>query len=95
MEAVEGVINVHDLHIWNLGSQSRALACHVTIADIPPSESASIRLNLNHFLKDHFNICHTTIQFEHMGCEELEGCVVPIEELSSASAHSHHHGHAH
>lgn len=31
MEAVEGVINVHDLHVWNLGSQSRALACHVTI----------------------------------------------------------------
>src|ERR1017187_7422884 len=26
MEAVEGVINVHDLHVWNLGSQSRALA---------------------------------------------------------------------
>src|SRR5580692_10324288 len=38
MEAVEGVINVHDLHVWSLGSQSRALACHVCIADIPPSE---------------------------------------------------------
>ena len=42
MEAVEGVINVHDLHVWSLGSHSRALACHVTIADIPPSESACI-----------------------------------------------------
>src|SRR5580698_6350807 len=27
MEAVEGVINVHDLHVWSLGSQSHALAC--------------------------------------------------------------------
>src|ERR1700676_1256280 len=59
MEAVSGVLNVHDLHCWSLGSQSRALACHVTIDDIPPSESASIREQLNHILKDHFNICHT------------------------------------
>jgi cobalt-zinc-cadmium efflux system protein len=91
MEAVDGVINVHDLHVWSLGSQSRALACHVTIADIPPSESACILVKLNHVLRDHFHISHTTIQFEHMGCEELEGCVVPIEEMAS----SRNHGHAH
>ena len=94
MEAVEGVINVHDLHVWSLGSQSRALACHVTIADIPPSESACILLNLNHVLKSHFHISHTTIQFEHTGCVELEGCVVPIEEMA-APERAHHHGHAH
>ena len=54
MEAVEGVINVHDLHVWSLGSQSRALACHVTIADIPPSESACILVNFNHMLQGSF-----------------------------------------
>jgi len=96
MEAVEGVLNVHDLHVWCLGSQSRALACHVTIADIPPSASACILLKLNHILKEHFNICHTTIQFEHAGCEQLDGCVVPLEEMASGSeGHGHHHGHTH
>ncbi len=94
MEDVEGVVNVHDLHVWSLGSQSRALACHVTIADIPPSESACILVKLNHVLRDHFHISHTTIQFEHVGCEELEGCVVPMEEMSSGAVHSHH-GHTH
>jgi cobalt-zinc-cadmium efflux system protein len=94
MEGVPGVLNVHDLHIWSLGSQSRALACHVTIADIPLSESAGILENLKHVLKDHHNICHTTIQFEHENCPELHGCVVPIEEMSAEHAH-HHHGHAH
>ena len=93
MEEVEGVINVHDLHVWSLGSHSRAMACHVTIADIPPSESACILVKLNHVLKEHFHIGHPTIQFEHMGCEELEGCVVPMEEI--AGSHGHHHGHAH
>ena len=86
MEAVEGVVNVHDLHCWSLGSHSRALACHVTIADIPPSESACILVKLNHILRDHYSISHTTIQFEHIGCGELEGCVVPMEELSSGAA---------
>ena len=96
MQAVEGVINVHDLHVWSLGSQSHALACHVCIADIPPSESACILLKLNHVLKEHFQIAHTTIQFEHQGCGELEGCVVPIEEMAAAGhGHGHHHGHSH
>jgi cobalt-zinc-cadmium efflux system protein len=94
MEAVPGVLNVHDLHCWSLGSQSRALACHVTINDIPPSESAAILGTLRHVLKDHFNICHTTIQFEHENCEVIEGCVVPMEEMASG-ADPGHHGHAH
>jgi cobalt-zinc-cadmium efflux system protein len=96
MEAVKGVINVHDLHVWSLGSQSRALACHVTIDDIPPSESACILENLNHVLKEHFDICHTTIQFEHTGCQVLDGCVVPMEEMAAGAGPEHgHHGHAH
>jgi len=94
MGAVEGVVNVHDLHVWSLGSNSSALACHVTIADIPPSESACILAKINYLLKRRFHISHATIQFEHMGCEEMEGCVVPMEEMASGHSHSHHgHGH--
>jgi cobalt-zinc-cadmium efflux system protein len=98
MEAVAGVQNVHDLHVWSLGSNSRALASHVTIADIPPSESAAILARLNHLLKGHFGIGHTTIQFEHKGCEAKEVCVVPMEELSNGGqgcGHGHSHGHSH
>jgi cobalt-zinc-cadmium efflux system protein len=95
MEAVEGVVNVHDLHVWSLGSDSSALACHVTIADIPPSASACILAKLNHELKERFYICHATIQFEHTGCDQLEGCVVPMEEMANGQSHEHHHGHTH
>ena len=93
MEGIEGVINVHDLHIWSLGSQSRAMACHVIIADIPPSESACILTKLNHLLREHFHISHTTIQFENIGCGELEGCVVPPNVMTGSP--EQHHGHAH
>ena len=77
MEAVEGVVNVHDLHVWSLGSNSSALACHVTIADIPPSESACILDRLNHLLNEHFHICHTTIQFEAYGLSGTGGLRCP------------------
>jgi len=94
MQAIDGVLDVHDLHVWALGSQSSALACHVTIADIPPSESACILVKINHVLRDHFHINHTTVQFEHEGCVEVSGCVVPIEEMAGAADHRHH-GHVH
>jgi cobalt-zinc-cadmium efflux system protein len=98
MESVEGVINVHDLHVWSLGSQSHALACHIQIDDIPPSESNCILLKINTLAKENFHIHHTTIQFEHVGCcEVLEGCVVPVSEMVAESDHDHHrhHGHSH
>lgn len=94
MQEIEGVCDVHDLHVWSLGSHSRALACHVTIADIPPSESSGILVKLKDVLRGHFQISHTTIQFEHTGCPELHGCVVPIEEMTGGAAHLHH-GHSH
>ena len=97
METVDGVMNVHDLHVWCIGSNTRALACHVTIADIPPSESACILVNLNSLLRDQYQISHTTIQFEHVGCEVLDGCVTPLAESGehAGHTHSHHHGHVH
>jgi cobalt-zinc-cadmium efflux system protein len=65
----------------------------VTIADIPPSESACILVKLNSMLREQYQISHTTIQFEHIGCEHLEGCVAPPEASSSGHAHHHHHAH--
>jgi len=65
---VEGVIDVHDLHIWSLGSDAHALCCHLLIEDMPPSASESILKNVNQVLGDRFAIHHTTIQFEHTKC---------------------------
>jgi cobalt-zinc-cadmium efflux system protein len=94
MEAVEGVIDVHDLHVWSLGSNTRALACHVTIADIPPSDSAAILAGLNHVLRAQFHINHGTIQFEHTCCKNRHGCVVPHDQMADNPGHGKHN-HAH
>src|SRR5438270_941613 len=73
---VEGVRDVHDLHIWSLGSESHALACHIRIEDIPPSASERILRDIQRRLRAEFSIEHTTIQFEHVVCDIEHGCVV-------------------
>ena len=91
MRAVKGVLDVHDLHIWCIGSNSSALSCHVLIDDMPPSQSDAILHDLNHVLNDHFKIHHTTVQFEHVSCAISDtGCVIPV---AGHVAQHHHHAH--
>ena len=75
--AIEGVLQVHDLHVWSLGSESHALSCHILVADIPLSASESILRQVNELVRQRFHIHHTTIQFEHVVCEVAQGCAPP------------------
>jgi len=91
IRAVEGVNDVHDLHVWSIGSETHALSCHISIADIPPSVSERILRDVKDRLLHNFRIDHTTIQFEHVVCEVAHGCVIPVSE--SEEEHHHHHSH--
>jgi len=89
LRVVEGVLDIHDLHIWSLGSNSRAMSCHVVIDDVPPSESNCVLERINHLLDHNFRIGHTTVQFEHVGCVvSREGCVIAVD---AGQSHAHHH----
>jgi cobalt-zinc-cadmium efflux system protein len=90
IRAIDGVNDVHDLHCWSIGSETRALSCHISIADIPPSASERILRDVKECLLNEFHINHTTIQFEHAICEVAHGCVIPIAETE---AEHHHHSH--
>ncbi len=87
IRAIDGVNDVHDLHVWSIGSETRALSCHISIADIPPSVSERILRDVKERLLHDFHIDHTTIQFEHVVCEVAHGCVIPVNE-SEAEHHS-------
>jgi len=87
IRTVEGVNDVHDLHVWSIGSETHALSCHIAIADIPPSVSERILRDVKERLHHDFRIDHTTIQFEHVECEVAHGCVMPV------TAEEHHHSH--
>jgi len=88
IRSVQGVNDVHDLHVWSIGSETHALSCHISIADIPPSVSERILRDVKERLVHDFRIDHTTIQFEHALCDTAHGCVIPVVE--SAEEHSHH-----
>ena len=86
LRSTDGVLDVHDLHIWSLGSNTHALSCHVLIDDVPPSASDAVLRRLNSVLAERFHIFHTTVQFEHVSCAISEnGCAIPVSE------HEHHH----
>lgn len=92
---IEGVEDVHDLHVWSLGSQTHALATHIRIADIPLSESNVILERVKGELRERFRILHTTIQFENSVCATEHGCVMAVEEVHAHAHGGHHHGHGH
>ena len=74
MRGVPEVLDVHDVHIWSLGSSTHALSCHVLIEDLPLSASETILRSLKGVLSERFRIQHTTVQFEHVNCP---GCPIP------------------
>lgn len=78
MSEVRGVEDVHDVHVWSIGSDNHALSCHVRIADMPLSESEEILRRVTELLASRFHIHHTTIQFENALCTIHPGCVVPV-----------------
>ncbi len=87
---LDGVRDVHDLHIWTITSGRHALSAHILIDDLLTSHSANILERINHLLQAHFGIDHTTIQFECVACGE--GAVGPCalyRPHSQTVEHSH------
>jgi cobalt-zinc-cadmium efflux system protein len=89
MREIDGVIDVHDLHIWSLGSSAHALSCHVLIDDMPTSESNAILQRINDVLCK-FEIRHSTVQFEHTRCALSD---TPCTILATVPHEHQHHEH--
>jgi cobalt-zinc-cadmium efflux system protein len=100
MMRVEGVCDVHDLHVWGITSGMYALSCHVSIADLPPSQSTPILRTLETMLDQKYQIGHTTIQFENHAHEDaycsVDGLYCVLRPTGKAQAHhDHNHDHDH
>jgi cobalt-zinc-cadmium efflux system protein len=66
---VDGVVDVHDLHVWTIGSGSHALSAHVVLDDRKLSEASAILRSIDGTLRAEFGIGHVTVQFECESCE--------------------------
>jgi cobalt-zinc-cadmium efflux system protein len=81
---LDGVQEVHDVHIWTLGSDLQALSCHVRIPDMHMDESEKILASIREVLAHDFQITHTTIQFERAGLPAHAGLYMPEPVRRSA-----------
>ena len=84
LQEIPGVVSVHDLHVWSITRDLRALSAHVTTDDISMSAGAGIQTEINHLLGQHYHIRHATLQLECAGCE-TSVLYCDIQELN----HSH------
>jgi cobalt-zinc-cadmium efflux system protein len=74
MASIDGIENVHELHVWNICSGHIALSAHVTTSEFVDTHP-SIMARLKEKLSGQFGIEHTTIQFEQTACEQQDnGC---------------------
>ena len=69
MAAHDGVVEVHDLHVWEVTSGFPALSAHVTVRR--DSDCHAIRRGLETLLAEQFRLDHTTLQVDHEGGELL------------------------
>ena len=63
LAAQPGVIEVHDLHVWEVTTGFPAVAAHVVVA--PNEDCHARRRELQHLLGARFDIRHTTLQVDH------------------------------
>ena len=63
MAAHPGVVQVHDLHVWEVTTEFPTLSAHVLVE--PGADCHGIRRDLEELLRDRFGLEHTTLQVEH------------------------------
>jgi cobalt-zinc-cadmium efflux system protein len=62
IEQMQGVSQLHDLHIWPMSTTETALTCHVVMPEGHPGDA--FLMQAAHELQHKFSICHVTIQIE-------------------------------
>ena len=88
VKKVPGVRDLHDLHVWSLSTQSRAMSAHLLVDDQRVEQAQDILAEVREVLAHGFGIEHTTIQFESLECRPGDiFCVQPDGHLHADDAH--------
>jgi cobalt-zinc-cadmium efflux system protein len=74
---VEGVQEVHDVHLWSLGGGHNALSFHARIPDMHLDECERLLAAIKELASKRFHIEHTTVQLERAGLPAKSGYVMP------------------
>jgi cobalt-zinc-cadmium efflux system protein len=66
---VDGVLGVHDLHVWSLTRNLRTMSAHILTEDISISAGTRIQSTINELVYHRYNISHATLQLECVDCD--------------------------
>jgi len=66
---VDGVLGVHDLHVWSLTQNLRTMSAHILTEDISVSAGVEIQNRINELVYHRYNIAHATLQLECVDCD--------------------------
>lgn len=78
---VDGVLGIHDLHVWSLTQSLRTMSAHILTDDVHISTGAQIQRQVSEMVRHRYNIAHATIQLECVDCFpdslycDLNGCI--------------------
>ncbi|MBN66588.1 MAG: cation transporter [Rickettsiales bacterium] len=76
MESIDGVKNVHHVHIWQLDEHHNALEAHVVTDASQLADIEQVKDALKTLLSERFEVGHSTLEFEHAqlaSCSEMQG----------------------
>src|SRR6056297_1268123 len=66
IQSVDGVVNVHHVHLWQMQENTAALDCHVVITEAGWQHLEAIKADIKTRLKERFGIEHSSLEFEHI-----------------------------
>ena len=64
IQGVEGVVDVHHVHLWQMQEHAAALDCHIVVERERMGEADKIKENVKSVLHERFSIEHSTLEFE-------------------------------
>ena len=84
---VHGVLAVHDLHVWTVGSGMVCCSCHIMVNEQSVRSGENVLRAVTEELEHHFGVAHTTIQVEVEGCEPND--MYCVKRTADAGARTH------
>jgi cobalt-zinc-cadmium efflux system protein len=72
LNKIPGVKDVHDVHVWSISPELRAMNGHILIDDQALSQATLIRNEIEKIVREQFHVDHTTLQMESQVCNSDE-----------------------
>ena len=91
ISGVDGVLSVHDLHVWSITSGANALTAHIVVSgELSVREAERILREISHEM-EHLGITHTTLQLESSDNECADELICEVRSNGAGG----HLGHSH